>query len=276
MQKKAWSIVIISLVLQSIFLTLSCPIIVQSPDSYSPDPNYVERWRLSDEDGPIMEYYPRKYFTDGYEHHDLTVIVVARDSDGVHSVMIHYSQKDSNNWSLSPLLQDDENPDLYSGYLVFEENETEPYSHESVFQIYYVANDTLGNTSQSPLFEFGAVFVPVTSDAGPDLYETPDLWYLVGTTGHEITWMDDSLGRTYTLYKDGLLLERHRWHGELTINVDGLPLGDHLYSLEVWHGCCLDTENVTVHVVEELPIAGVILVFILLVIMVFFRKQTRV
>lgn len=281
----------------------NCVFIDRSPVCHVTESDVLESRNLSDENGPIMEYYPRKYFTDVYMNHDLTIIVVASDPDGVHTVTMNYSEHGSDKWILTTLQQDEDNSEFYKGHLVFEENETEPYPRESSFLVQYIANDTLGNRAQSPLFDFGVVFMSVTSDNIVDLYETPDLWFLVGTTGHSITWLDEGYGRTYTLLKDGLLLEEHRWQGELTINVDGLSLGDHLYSLEVRHGSGIDTENVTVHVVEELPtgvstgsvgpitdivdsalsefqlmtiLVGSILLLIILVLVIFFRRQTRI
>jgi len=60
-------------------------------------------------------------------------------------------------------------------------------------------------------------------------------------------------GFYYTLLKDGHVLEHHFWLDELTINVDGLPLGDHFYELVVAGGYSTGRDNVTVHVVSELP-----------------------
>jgi hypothetical protein len=60
-------------------------------------------------------------------------------------------------------------------------------------------------------------------------------------------------GFYYTLLKDGHVLEKHEWLGELTINVDGLSLGDHAYQLAVNGGFSTGRDNVTVHVVTELP-----------------------
>ncbi|MHA2212546.1 MAG: hypothetical protein ACW992_05240 [Candidatus Thorarchaeota archaeon] len=206
----------------------------------------------ADEDGPVMEYYPRKFLTDSYHFHNLSVVVFANDPDGVDSVAMLFSTVDSGEWNRTELKRNDVNIDRFEGNLIFEGNATQ--SGELVsYSVRYIANDSLGNEVESPTFEFGVYFTVITVDGGAELYDTPDLWYEVNTAGHEVTWATRTGGRTYVLHKDGLLLELHRWEQELTINVDGLPLGEHVYSLYVRTGAWGDFDNVTVHVVEETP-----------------------
>ncbi|MFW9804557.1 MAG: hypothetical protein ACFFFC_18005 [Candidatus Thorarchaeota archaeon] len=205
---------------------------------------------------PTMEYYPRKYYGPTNENYTLSVKVLARDPDGIDSVIMHFADQGSSDWNHIPMTRSEGNDDLFTATLEFFYNSTELQPHETYYrQVYYVANDTLGNVAQSPIMEFGLspTYWTWTVDFYSYLYDTPDLWYLVGSTGHQVTWATTEGGFYYTLLKDGYLLEHHFWHDELTINVDGLPLGDHFYELVVAGGFSTGRDNVTVHVVSELP-----------------------
>jgi hypothetical protein len=226
---------------------------------------FNEIWTVSDESdipgegsNPTMEYYPRKYYANPNYDYTLNVTVQAKDPDGIDSVIMHYANPGDNDWNQISMIQSEEREDLFTATLDFFYNSTDGMIYDSYRQVYYVANDTLGNVARSPIMEFGLVQTlgTWTADYDGDLYDTPDLWYLVGSTGHEVTWKTVYVGYYYTLLKDGLVLEQHLWSGSLTINVDGLPLGDHVYQLFVDGGFNRGIDNVTVHVVNELP-AGV-------------------
>lgn len=210
-------------------------------------------------DAPTMEYYPRKYLSFGSVSRNLTVIVVAQDLDGVNTVMMNYRNSHVLEWNHSLLTRETENTERYRGTLQFKANSSSPEDSVTI-QVIYIANDTLNNIRQSPMFEFTMEYAVLTVDGTGPLYDTPDLWYLVGTVGHEITWATsyDWINfhpyTKYTLHKDDLLLEHYQWSGELTINVDNLELGDHEYHLDVRLGAWGSVDNVTVHVVEELPL----------------------
>ncbi|MGY5873627.1 MAG: hypothetical protein RTV72_15365 [Candidatus Thorarchaeota archaeon] len=213
---------------------------------------------------PTMEYYPCKYRSFGngllYSPLELPVMVLAQDPDGIDTVRMFCRYKEETIWNESILDQTLEDDDVYNGSLLFKAKSSSIDSHDPItMEVFYIANDTLNNSLQSTIMAFTMEFGIVTVDGVAPLYETPDLWYLVNSTGHSVTWqtqVDITYFHPFTLYtlqKEGYLLEQEQWEGELTINVDGLSLGDHLYELEVACGAWPTNDNVTVHVVEVLP-----------------------
>jgi hypothetical protein len=221
-----------------------------------------ETMRIADESdvpgegsNPAMEYYPRKYYAAHTHNYNLEVKVLAKDPHGVDSVIMHYTNRGSSSWNQTIMTQSHDRADLYVATLEFIYNSTGGRVYDTFRQVFYVATDTLGNVAQSPLLEFGMGETYLTVDDDPQLYDTPDLWYLIGSTGHEVTWATASHGFRYVLLKDGLLLEKHNWiwNQGLTINVDGLELDEHVYKLTVDGGWSIETDIVIVHVVSELP-----------------------
>lgn len=204
---------------------------------------------------PTMEYYPRKFYAAERYNYNLEVKVLAKDPDGIASVIMHYADLGSSEWDQTAMVQAEDREDLFAANLEFSYNSTGGRVYDTFRQVFYVATDSLGNVAQSPLFEFGMGQNILTVDDDPQLYDTPDLWYLPGTTGHEVTWATAAHGFRYVLLKDGLLLEQHNWiwNQELTINVDGLELGEHVYRLTIDGGWSQEMDTVTVHVVNELP-----------------------
>ena len=204
---------------------------------------------------PTMEYYPRKYYAAERYNYNLEVKVLAKDPDGIASVIMHYADRGSSVWDQTTMVQTEDREDLFAANLEFTYNSTGGRVYDTFRQVLYVATDSLGNVAQSPIFEFGIGETVLTVDSDPQLYDTPDLWYLLGTTGHEVTWATASHGFRYVLLKDGLLLEQDNWiwNQELTINVDGLELGEHVYRLTIDGGWSQEMDTVTVHVVTELP-----------------------
>ncbi|MHC4316712.1 MAG: hypothetical protein ACYSW3_30085 [Planctomycetota bacterium] len=218
-----------------------------------------------------MRYYLRKYeptYTQTLSAFTLTIIV--EDHDGVDAVTMMYSQKEGDSENISMSTQDTgvwQNVTMSQGLDGWYEttipvsNISEPYSWCS-YLVKYVANDTLGNWEVSPLCIYVFTQTIVTADwFSIDLHDTPDLWYLVGTTGHTFTWsvMDihGQSGWPYVLYEDGHLIEMWSWSGNLTISVDGLELGNHTFelNLEVYTSE-RQSDTVVVHVVgtsEEIP-----------------------
>ncbi|MHA2086447.1 MAG: hypothetical protein ACXABD_22100 [Candidatus Thorarchaeota archaeon] len=169
--------------------------------------------------------------------------IIVEDHDGVDAVTMMYSQKEGDSENISMSTQDTgvwQNVTMSQGLDGWYEttipvsNISEPYSWCS-YLVKYVANDTLGNWEVSPLCIYVFTQTIVTADwFSIDLHDTPDLWYLVGTTGHTFTWsvMDihGQSGWPYVLYEDGHLIEMWSWSGNLTISVDGLELGNHCCS----------------------------------------------
>ncbi|MGY5863407.1 MAG: hypothetical protein RTV41_02315 [Candidatus Thorarchaeota archaeon] len=210
-------------------------------------------------------------FVQGLSNFTLTIFV--EDPDGIDTVTMMFSQKSGDLENISMSTQDtgvwqnvtmDHKLDSWyeTTIPILNLNLTEPYSWCS-YLAKYAANDTLGNLEVSPLCIYMFTHNPVTVDwFGIELYDTPDLWYVTGTTNHTVTWdvAPDSHGQSgwpYSLYEDGNLTERWGWSGSITIDVDGLDIGNHIFELYLqvaWSSNSKDT--VVVHVVEtpeEIP-----------------------
>ncbi|MFW9787695.1 MAG: hypothetical protein ACFFE2_05030 [Candidatus Thorarchaeota archaeon] len=87
-----------------------------------------------------------------------------------------------------------------------------------------------------------------------------DISYNEGETGYQIVWFSFDLSLNYcNLYIDGGYTETHLWiEGENTtvvINVDGLPVGLHNYTIRVRDQLLLETLD-TVFVSVRLPPAS--------------------
>jgi parallel beta-helix repeat protein len=70
----------------------------------------------------------------------------------------------------------------------------------------------------------------------PSISHPSDVEYEEGSTGHSITWVpSDDYPLRYEVYRDSSLIESGYWDGsEVTINIDGLSLGIHNYTLVVY------------------------------------------
>ncbi|MHA1859122.1 MAG: right-handed parallel beta-helix repeat-containing protein, partial [Candidatus Thorarchaeota archaeon] len=96
-----------------------------------------------------------------------------------------------------------------------------------------------------------------TIDSTPPTISTPDdIEYVIGTTGHNITWnASEEHPFLYKIYRNGTLVESGQWDGgNVTICVDGLELGAYEYTLvlydEYGNGA---SDTVIVSVVEPQP-----------------------
>ncbi len=69
----------------------------------------------------------------------------------------------------------------------------------------------------------------------PEIDAVSDLEYELGTSGHTITWSPfDEYPDSYEVYRNGSLIESGGWDGSsITVDVDGLELGPHNYTLFV-------------------------------------------
>ena len=107
--------------------------------------------------------------------------------------------------------------------------------------------------------EFGfsaedTVVVTVYSVIPPNIMPRMDVIMLEGTTGQTISWTvyDTSQLIGYEIYLDGALLVSQPWNDpEITILVDGLPLGTYEYQLVTIGYFVNVTSTVNVYVVEE-------------------------
>jgi hypothetical protein len=203
---------------------------------------------LSDDNPPSMKYYLRNYSVEMYiqGNYSLPLQILVEDIDGVEDVILTYSFNNSP-WSNVSMTEMSGESGWYEANLDFPSFEM--YDRHSV-DVQYAAKDTLGNWAITPLCVYSIYANPLTADIGVEVYDTPDLWYLVETTGHTITW-SATAGYFYSLYEDGYLIVESQWSNPLTINVDGLETGDHVFKLYVSGGGWGDSDNVTVHVVAS-------------------------
>ena len=220
------------------------------------------------QEGPTMRYYLRRY-TDNYGQGlpNFTLTTFVEDHDGVDAVIMMYSQKNGDFENLSLSTQDigvwqnvtlTHKIDSWYEATIPISNLTEQYSWCS-YLVRYAANDTLGNMEVSPLCIYVLMHNPITADwFGIELYDTPDLWYVAGTTNHTVSWdtAPDSHGQSgwpYSLYEDGHLTERWGWGGGLTVDVEGLDIGNHTFKLYLQVALSeKPSDTVVVHVVETL------------------------
>ena len=236
--------------------------------------NLAENGTPENENGPEMRYYLRKYApNDAQELSNFTLTIFVDDYDGVDEVTMMYCQKKGNLENISLSTEDigiwqnvtmEHRVDNWYDTTIPISNISELFSWCS-YLVKYVSNDTLGNWEMSQLCIYVFTNTLLTADwFSINLCNTPDLWYVTGTTGHTITWgvveTHGQSGWPYSLYEDGHLIELWGWSGNLTINVDGLELGDHIFRLDLQVYASEDrSDTVVVHVVEtseEIP-AGI-------------------
>ncbi len=100
---------------------------------------------------------------------------------------------------------------------------------------------------------FDEVLVTVEEDdTQPNVVEQDNFTYELGTSGNDIVWKAfDFNPSTYNLYLDGNLFDSDTWTNEtsITVNIDGLDLGTHLYRIEFYDlfgNMGYDEVNVTV------------------------------
>lgn len=224
------------------------------------------------QEGPTMRYYLRRYsshYGQGSSP-NITLTIFVEDYDGVDAVIMMYSQKKGDSENVSMFTQDigvwqnvtmERTLDSWYETTIPISNLTERYSWCS-YLVKYAANDTLGNWEVSPLCIYMFEHNPVTADHFDiNLYDTPDLWYVAGTTNHTVTWdvapdIHGQSGWDYRLYEDGNLTELWGWNGSITIDVDGLDIGNHIFELYLQVVSSRGSDTVTVHVVEtpeEIP-----------------------
>ncbi|MFW9918037.1 MAG: hypothetical protein ACFFED_00395 [Candidatus Thorarchaeota archaeon] len=221
----------------------------------------------SDEIGPLMKYYLRRYAPDRAQTlSSINLSIYAEDPAGVDTVIMMYSHN-VGDWNNSSMITQDVgdwvnltmNCNLEGWYetIIPVSNISQPYMWCS-YLVKYAANDTLGNWRVSPLCIYVFTHSTITADwFDIELYDTPDLWYVVGTTNHTVTWdtapdIHGQSGWPYSLYEDGHLTELWSWGGSITIDVDDLGIGDHIFELYLQVVQSKNSDTVMVHVVEAL------------------------
>ena len=97
------------------------------------------------------------------------------------------------------------------------------------------------------------VKVTVTDTTEPTINNPEDIIYTLGETGFDITWEPfDFNPDTYTIKKDGKNVVSDTWDGsDITINVDGLDVGNHTFVCTVYDEDGRSTSDTVMVVVEE-------------------------
>ncbi len=98
-----------------------------------------------------------------------------------------------------------------------------------LYNITIVAYDGSGNSDAD------TVFVEVVDTVAPSIDSPNDIDYVVGSTGHQISWSVSDLGASfYQILRDGEVLVDAAWDGSpIVVNVDLLILGTFNYTLVV-------------------------------------------
>jgi parallel beta-helix repeat protein len=91
----------------------------------------------------------------------------------------------------------------------------------------------------------------IEDDEGPTIDSPPDLMYVVDTTGNSIVWSpSDEYPDYYVISSNETEIKQGNWGGSrITLNVDGLDVGTHSFTLTVYDGSgqsASDSVNVTV------------------------------
>lgn len=214
------------------------------------------------EDELQLRYYLRKFWKiyEGMYGSSITLNLnlFVEGSDDIDSVLVMCTPPGNSTYNQSMTLSSIENLYTFNFTVPIPENLTTLVSGFSSYTIYYevqyFVNTSSGQSILSGICPYQFYFRGLAADAGCTFYDTPDLWYLENTTGHEITWdLSSGYAEEYSLREDGYLIEHWKWSGPLTINVDGLSLGNHEFSIYAKTGGWGDSETVTVHVVTALP-----------------------
>ncbi len=84
-----------------------------------------------------------------------------------------------------------------------------------------------------------------------------ELTFTVGSSGNTLEWTSIlSLGGSYTLYMNSVVIDIGIWEGSVTRNVDGLSIGTYEFTLDVqYEDWNTETSTLMVHVVDEPPIS---------------------
>ncbi|MHA1636785.1 MAG: right-handed parallel beta-helix repeat-containing protein, partial [Candidatus Thorarchaeota archaeon] len=84
-----------------------------------------------------------------------------------------------------------------------------------------------------------SVLVLVINDETNPIIDSPDdLMFVVGTTGNSLVWTPvDEYPATYEISSNGSVYISGDWGGSrVVLDVDGLPVGNHTFTLTVWDG----------------------------------------
>lgn len=220
---------------------------------------------LSGSDDINLKYYLRKFWYSNYfsNSHNLSLRILVESQEELSKVLMQCWHNESYSENMT-MVEDVSNDGWYHTLLVFEiddDSSSVSYGHSTEsYSVRYIAITTEDIVVTTEICVYEVEFTSLTSDGGVTLYDTPDLWYIENSTGHTIMWdVEDGNPSEYQLFEDSYLIEAWQWTGSLTINVDGLKIGEHEYHILVHHGGWSDSDTVIVHVVstiEDIPIGA--------------------
>ena len=205
-----------------------------------------------------LRYYLRRYYIHDYAATgvNITLNLLVAGADDIDSVIMMCTPEDDSSYNLSMSETSTEN--LYTALFQIEPHENATASYSGILMLYsvqYFVNTTSEISVTSEVCPYQILCGGEHGDGLPiSFYNTPDLWYEEGTTGHAVTW-DTSTGTPnfYRLFEDDFLVDAWSWSDSLTIIVDGLSLGDHIFKIRATDGGISGSEEVTVHVVITIP-----------------------
>jgi len=203
-----------------------------------------------------LKYYLRKFYAQNY-YNNLTLSILIEGTNDIDCVLTMITPEGGDSYNMTMVKTDSTN--LYTTSFQFEypENVTYiPYNSPIIvrYSVQYYVNTTTGITMVSAICPYQTAFGQHADGPSIVFYDTPDLWYEEGSTGHEVTWaVSTGYPDFYKLYEDDFLIEAWSWDGPLTINVDDLAIGDHVFMVEATQGWAIGSETAIVHVVTTIP-----------------------
>jgi parallel beta-helix repeat protein len=117
----------------------------------------------------------------------------------------------------------------------------------STYNFTIIVTDALDNSA------LDTVFVYVSDTTSPVVDSPTDIQFEEGTPNQFITWTPfDFDPDSYTIHRDGMLLESESWTGsQVIVNITGLSVGSYTYLLTVYDGTGNSvTDTVVVSVIE--------------------------
>ena len=123
-------------------------------------------------------------------------------------------------------------------------------SEEAVWSLQIYVSDKAGNWAHDYL-----IYI-VDNTYLPTIDSPEDIQYEEGTTGHLISWHPSSLNTShYVIYQNSSILRFGFWNSStevISVDVDGLPVGIHSFTLEVNSTFAPATDTVVVTVLPDM------------------------
>jgi len=203
-----------------------------------------------------LTYYLRKFYAQNF-YNNLTLSILIEGTNNIDCVLTMITPEGEDSYNMTMVETETTNLYITSFQFEYPENVTYiPYDSPIIvrYNVQYYVNTTTGIMKVSDICPYQTAFGQHTDGLSIVFYDTPDLWYEEGSTGHEVTWaVSTGYPDFYKLYEDDFLIEAWSWDGPLTINADDLEIGDHVFKVEATQGWAFGSETVTVHVVTTIP-----------------------